>query len=60
MDIIRYDFCRMDLPDTQPGVVGTWNGSDSGSYEGALLYDPDNHESYTIASDVLTSQQFSI
>jgi len=50
MDMIRFDFCRFDLPDTLPGRVGSWNGS--GPYRGALLYNLADHESYLIAGSV--------
>ena len=52
MDIIRFDFCRFDLPDTLPGRVGSWNGS--GPYRGALLYNQADHESYLIACPAST------
>jgi len=48
-DMVRYHLCRFDLPDTLPGVVGSWDGS--GPYLGALLYTPEDHESYMIAGD---------
>lgn len=47
MDLIRFDFCRFDLPGTLPGRVGSWNGS--GPHRGALLYSLADHESYLIA-----------
>ncbi len=52
-DIIRFEFCRFDLPDTLPGPVGTWEGS--GQFSGALLYTPLDHESYLIAGAVIVS-----
>lgn len=52
MDIVRLYKCRLDLPDTLPGKVGTWN--DGHGFSGALLYDRDNQESYIIAGSVLT------
>ena len=52
MDIIRFHFCRIDLPDTLTGQVGTRNGSCS--YSGALLYTPLDHESYLIAGSVVS------
>lgn len=47
MDLIRFEFCRFDLPNTLPGRVGSWNGS--GQHRGALLYNLADHESYLIA-----------
>lgn len=49
MDLIRFDYCRLDLPDTLPGYMGSWNNS--GPYQGALLYNPADHESYLIAGE---------
>lgn len=49
MDIVRFEFCRLDLPATLPGVVGSWEGS--GPYLGALLYCPQDHESYLVAGE---------
>lgn len=46
-DIVRMRLCSLDLPDTLPGVVGSWN--ESGSYLGAMIYTPETHESYLIA-----------
>lgn len=47
LDLVRFYLCRLDLPDTLPGAVGSW--SDSGPYLGALLYCLEDHESYLIA-----------
>lgn len=49
MDIVRFEFCRLDLPATLPGVVGSWEGS--GPYLGALLYCLQDHESYLVAGE---------
>lgn len=46
-DVIRFDYCRFDLPDTLPGLVGSWE--DSGQFLGAMLYTADDNESYLIA-----------
>lgn len=47
LDLVRFYLCRLDLPDTLPGIVGSWN--ESGPYIGALLYCLEDHESYLIA-----------
>lgn len=47
LDIIRYQFCRFDLPQSLPGRVGSWEGASP--YWGALLYTPIDRESYLIA-----------
>lgn len=49
MDIVRFKLCRLDLPATLPGMVGSWEGS--GPYLGALLYCREDHESYLIAGE---------
>lgn len=51
MDVIRYEYCRLDLPDTLPAPIGTW--SNSGAFLGALLYTMADHESYLIAGSAL-------
>jgi hypothetical protein len=53
LDIIRLFYCRLDLPNTLPGQVGSWVGS--GEYLGALLYTPEDHESYLIAGAAVES-----
>lgn len=50
MDVVRFQLCRLDLPATLPGIVGSWTGS--GPYLGALLYCLEDHESYLIAGEV--------
>ncbi|PWK52825.1 hypothetical protein C8D97_10443 [Pleionea mediterranea] len=47
LDIIRFNFCRLDLSDTLPGLAGSFLGSEE--YLGAMLYTPEHHESYLIA-----------
>lgn len=47
LDIIRLHYCRLDLPNTLPGQIGSWEGS--GENLGALLYSLEDHESYLIA-----------
>ncbi|TEB10487.1 hypothetical protein Psfp_04159 [Pelotomaculum sp. FP] len=51
MDILRFYFCRMDLPDTLPGPVGTWE--DSNGFSGALVYSLQDNESYMIAGSII-------
>ena len=53
LDVIRYDFCRMELPETLPGSAGTFE--DRASFSSAIFYsnNPDN-ESYMIGAEVLT------
>lgn len=46
-DVVRMQFCCLDLPDTLPGAIGSWN--ESGSCLGAMIYTPEDHESYLIA-----------
>jgi hypothetical protein len=53
LDIIRLFHCRLDLPNTLPGQIGSWEGS--GEYLGALLYSPEDHESYLIAGAAVES-----
>lgn len=53
LDIVRLFYCRLDLPNTLPGQIGSWEGS--GEYLGALLYSPEDHESYLIAGAAVES-----
>lgn len=53
LDVIRLFYCRLDLPNTLPGQIGSWEGS--GEYLGALLYSPEDHESYLIAGAAVES-----
>ncbi len=48
-DFIRFNCCRFDMPDTLPGIVGTWQ--DSGAFLGAMIYTLPDHESYLIAGE---------
>ena len=50
-DIVRIQLCSLDLPETLPGVVGSWK--ESGSYLGAMIYTPETHESYLIAGSAI-------
>ena len=54
MDLIRLDYCRMDLPETLPGRVGTL-GHDN-PYTTALFYTHHDHESYILGAEVITHQ----
>ena len=47
IDVIRFEYCRFDLPDTLPGRVGSWEISSP--HLGAMVYQPVDHESYLIA-----------
>ena len=53
LDIIRLFYCRLDLPDTLPGQVGSWDGSNQ--YLGALVYSAEDNESYLIAGAAVES-----
>lgn len=53
LDMIRFDYCRFDLPDTLPGIPGSWD--DSREYLGALLYTFMDNESYLIAGAAINS-----
>lgn len=53
LDIIRLFYCRLDLPNTLPGQIGSWEGS--GEHLGALLYSPEDHESYLVAGAAIES-----
>jgi hypothetical protein len=53
-DLVRFYCCRLDLPDTLPGIVGSWDESESGSYLGAMIYNPEHRKSHLIAGSVLT------
>lgn len=51
MDIIRFEKCRLDLPDTLPGPVGSWSGS--GDYLGAVIYDKSLDRGFAIAGSAI-------
>ena len=53
LDLIRYKFCRFDLPDTLPGAPGSWEGS--GQFLGAMLHDPIANKSYLVAGAAVES-----
>ncbi len=50
-DLVRLHFCRFDLPDTLPGNVGSWVGSEA--FLGAMIYTLPDHESYWIAGEAI-------
>jgi hypothetical protein len=52
MDTIRYDFCRLDLPATLPGRVGTLGIGSPFSTE--LFYTLQDHESYILGCELVT------
>jgi hypothetical protein len=52
MDLVRFNYCRLDLPDTLPGRVGTF-GSDS-PFSGALFYTMQDHEGYILGAELVT------
>lgn len=49
MDLVRFQLCRLDLPATLPGPVGSWKSG--ASYLGALLHCQEDQESYLIAGE---------
>jgi hypothetical protein len=51
MDRVRFDYCRMDLPDTLPGPAGYMAHE---GFSAGLFYSLQNHESYVIAGQVIT------
>ncbi|MBL8524204.1 MAG: hypothetical protein JNN20_10980 [Betaproteobacteria bacterium] len=53
LDIIRFEYCRFDRPDTLPGSAGSWR--ESGEWLGAMLYSVADHESYLIAGAAVES-----
>ncbi len=51
LDVIRFFCCRFDLPDTLPGLVGSWEGS--GQFLGALIYNPHKNESHLLSGSAV-------
>ncbi|WP_437191337.1 hypothetical protein [Planctomicrobium sp. SH527] len=51
LDHIRFHFCRFDLPETLPGVVGTW--ADSGAFCCGVLFDGNSGTSELIAGEAV-------
>jgi hypothetical protein len=52
LDIIRFEYCRLDLPNTLPGRAGSFNNRSS--FSSAIFFDPKNYESYVIGAEILT------
>lgn len=53
LDVARFDRCRLDLPDTLFGRVGTWDGSNGAS--GAVFFDLLNNESHFVGGRYLVA-----
>lgn len=53
LDAIRFEHCRLDLPDTLPGQIGSWEASSD--YLGALIYNPITKDSRLIAGSAVES-----
>lgn len=53
LDIIRFHYCRLDLPNTLPGYPGSWDGS--GEWLGALVFSAEDNESYLVAGAAVES-----
>jgi hypothetical protein len=51
LDRVRFDYCRMDLPDTLPGPAGYLAQE---GFSAGLFYSLKDHESYVIAGQVIT------
>ncbi len=52
-DLVRLHYCRLDLPDTLPSLVGSWESS--GPFLGAMIYDPKSRTSRLIAGAAVNS-----
>ena len=52
LDLLRFDFCRLHLPDTLPGRAGTFDFDSP--YTGALFYTLEDNESYIVGGQVVT------
>lgn len=53
LDVVRFDLCRLDLPDTLPGRVGTWDQSNGAS--GCVFIDPVRNASRFVGGRYLVS-----
>lgn len=51
MDVVRLNYCRLDLPNTLPGRVGFL---DSDGFSCAQFFDMENFESYVIGGEIIT------
>ena len=49
LDLMRFDLCRLDVPATLPGRVGSWSAMPG--FIGAMIYTLEDHESYLIAGE---------
>lgn len=52
LDLLRFEFCRLHLPDTLPGRAGTFDFDSP--YTGALFYTLEDSESYIVGGQVTT------
>ena len=52
LDVIRFESCRLDLPETLPGRAGTFDLKNP--FSAALFYTLDDHESYIVGGQVVT------
>jgi hypothetical protein len=52
LDRLRFEKCDFDFPDTLPGRVGTWDGSEG--FSGALAYDVEGDHGYLLGGKHLT------
>ncbi|MDP2787697.1 MAG: hypothetical protein Q8O79_06440 [Pseudomonadota bacterium] len=53
LNVIRFSCCRFDLPDTLPGLAGSWDGS--GQFLGALIYNSSRYASHLISGGAVES-----
>lgn len=53
LDQIRFDYCRLDLPQALPGRAGFLSPQ---GFSAALFYMPRDHESYIVAGEIVTHQ----
>jgi hypothetical protein len=53
LDVLRLNYCRIDLPDTLPQFAGLLGKTE---YSAALFYTADDNESYIIAHQLMTHQ----
>lgn len=52
MDLVRFDFCRLHLPETLPGRAGTFGLGNP--FSGGLFYTLNDHESYIVGGQIVT------
>lgn len=53
LDVIRFNYCQFDLPDTLPGLPGSWDNSDQ--FLGSLIYNPTKNVSHLISGGAVES-----